>query len=147
MAEFINEQEQQEMAERGFKHVSLFSLSEINALKELYQNNFGHVEVKQLYSNHSGGVTPPDLTLRVSDAIEAIIGDTLRKSLKNFRFFLGAFINKQAKLEEELELHQDWNIVNEQVRPSIQIWIPLAPVNQQNGVLFVMEGSHRFYKN
>src|ERR1019366_1688140 len=147
MAELVDETAQKFLEKSGYNCLPLFSKEEIAALKNLYDQHFGRVEVKGMFSNHSLGVSSTGLTIEISKKMEAILGSSLKKKFKNFNFFLGAYISKQANLEEEFDLHQDWNIVNEQEKPSIQIWIPLTEVTPENGSLFVMQYSHRFYDN
>lgn len=43
------------------------------------------------------------------------------------------------------ELHQDFNMIDERIVPSIGLWIPLIDTNKQNGGLCVLPGSHNFF--
>jgi hypothetical protein len=43
-----------------------------------------------------------------------------------------------------LQPHQDWNIVDESMFRSFNVWIPLVDLNQENGAIMVMPGSHNW---
>jgi len=54
----------------------------------------------------------------------------------------GSFIVKPPGEESVLQPHQDWNIVDESVNRSYNVWVPLVDLNEKNGTILVMPGSH-----
>ena len=54
----------------------------------------------------------------------------------------GAFISKAPGEKGILPLHQDWNLVDEKKARSYNLWIPLVDVNEENGAMRLLVGSH-----
>lgn len=56
----------------------------------------------------------------------------------------GAFINKAPGPRGVLPPHQDWNIVDESLHRSFNVWVPLVDTDAANGAIQVLPGSHRW---
>jgi ectoine hydroxylase-related dioxygenase (phytanoyl-CoA dioxygenase family) len=64
--------------------------------------------------------------------------------LDRHRLVMCNFINKQAAQQSSVvEMHQDWTFVDESLYYSIGVWCPLVDVDEANGCLRVVPGSHR----
>jgi ectoine hydroxylase-related dioxygenase (phytanoyl-CoA dioxygenase family) len=83
------------------------------------------------------------------------IRDTLRRGLQSFydTFLVGykslneSFLVKPANTSDELLLHQDWCYTYEKKFQSLTLWMPLCDVDQNNGALFFLAGSHKWFNN
>lgn len=86
----------------------------------------------------------PDHSFRrkSSDFIKKIIANRLPDHLKSYQLLGGAFVVKPAHGKGILPPHQDWNLVDETVTRSYNLWIPLVDVNVSNGAVFVLPQSH-----
>lgn len=135
----------QALDEIGFCILPLFSPAQIEQIKAVYQTYFTGNKVAGLIASHSK--TGPELSLHVSASLKDIVMPSLEKQFSDFIFFLGGFMVKQANTSSEFPLHQDWNIVDETKFTSYQIWIPLELSSPDNGGIFVLPGSHRFFEN
>lgn len=51
---------------------------------------------------------------------------------------------KPASPDSELGPHQDFSVVDERKATSLYLWIPLEDMDERNGTLHVVPGSHRF---
>ncbi|MFN8321311.1 MAG: phytanoyl-CoA dioxygenase family protein [Chitinophagales bacterium] len=60
----------------------------------------------------------------------------------NSRWLNNIFMVKQAHTTGEFAMHSDWSIVDETQYSSINVWITLQDVNETNGGLWVLQGSH-----
>jgi ectoine hydroxylase-related dioxygenase (phytanoyl-CoA dioxygenase family) len=56
------------------------------------------------------------------------------------------FLSKNTGVESEMPPHQDWTIVDENSFHAVTTWIPLQDVDETNGALQVLPGSHLFSK-
>src|SRR5687767_5451043 len=63
--------------------------------------------------------------------------------LINFTPFGSSFLYKTPGSGSELAMHQDWTIVDETRHMALNIWVPLCDVDENNGALHVLPGSHR----
>ncbi|MDZ4667767.1 MAG: phytanoyl-CoA dioxygenase family protein [bacterium] len=71
---------------------------------------------------------------------------SLNKHFKDFKIGGGIFLLKGIG-ENSVSMHQDWNIVDETKHISFSIWSPLIDVDESNGCLHVIPGSHKWFKN
>lgn len=55
----------------------------------------------------------------------------------------GAFLAKGTGPDSGMSLHQDWCIVDERTGTSLAIWVPLIDVDEDNGAIQVLPGSHQ----
>lgn len=77
-----------------------------------------------------------------SDRIISSVDDTLKNKFENIDILGAAFIAKSPDSNSILPLHQDWNIVDEKLARSYNIWIPLVNVDANNGAMVVLPESH-----
>ena len=55
----------------------------------------------------------------------------------------GYVIKKACSPKSELPIHQDWSFVDEEKYSSIGLWCPLIDVDEQNGCIRLLKGSHK----
>ena len=83
----------------------------------------------------------------IQDKITEICGATVAEQMDDFRIIGGNFIMKGKGKASNCFMHQDWNIVDESKYHSLTIWIPLIDVDEDNGCLQVLPGSHRWFNS
>jgi hypothetical protein len=141
---FKNVHTESQFKQDGFVVLPLLNSTETNYLKTIFDNR---------YSQQFNGLQP---LLRIGDAHENIklhhqIGEFLSPILEKwflpFNFNANHFIVKGAQDSKAFRLHQDWNIVDENNFIAAHIWIALQNTDENNGSLFVLKGSHLYFKN
>ena len=115
---------------------------EIAALREAYERLESGVQMGFFASMFSADA-------QYRNAVDKVIKDIFARPLKNLvqqhRCLLGSFLEKKPVPESgEVPLHQDWTFVNETEFQSLNFWCPLEDVDERNGCLWVLPGSHRF---
>ena len=78
----------------------------------------------------------------LSDQAMAILSCRIESHFENIELLGGAFISKAPGEKGILPLHQDWNLVDEKKARSYNLWIPLVDVNEKNGAMRILVGSH-----
>ncbi|MFT4543879.1 MAG: hypothetical protein ACI9EQ_000329 [Bacteroidia bacterium] len=63
--------------------------------------------------------------------------------LKDHRIFNSVFIAKEKGNSTQFTLHQDWTVVDESKDYSINIWVPLKDVDENNGAVWLIPNSHK----
>ncbi len=108
---------------------------------------FAHTRVSSygVYTNNK-----EDLTAAQNKEIDAYITSVCMPSVQ--RYFKdykvgGSIFLLKGKGDESVPMHQDWNMVDEQESVSFAIWSPLVDVDENNGCLHVIPGSHRWFNN
>lgn len=78
----------------------------------------------------------------LSDQAMSILACRIESHFENIELLGGAFISKAPGEKGILPLHQDWNLVDEKHARSYNMWIPLVDVNEENGAMRILVGSH-----
>jgi ectoine hydroxylase-related dioxygenase (phytanoyl-CoA dioxygenase family) len=113
-------------------------------IDELDYKQFDGVGSIGYYSNPN--ILPQHINQRVNEFLINQSKNDISKHFLNYEIGGGILLLK-GKGEKEVLLHQDWNIVDETRYQSLAIWIPLIDVNNENGCLEVLPGSHRWFNN
>jgi hypothetical protein len=83
----------------------------------------------------------------ILDTQKAILKPFFEAHFSNYRTLTESYLIKPAQTENELLLHQDWCYTDEDKYQAYNVWIPLTDVNEENGALFFLKGSHLWFNN
>jgi len=87
-----------------------------------------------------------DYRWAVFETIRSSLQETVATILPGYRACLGAFISKAAGSEKSrVWLHQDYTFADPAEHTAVHIWVPLVDVDEHNGCLKVVAGSHTFF--
>jgi hypothetical protein len=136
---FQNPELKAEFAEKGYLMLPLLDQSGVKTLKQLYKSldqggNDGFFTSMNLENN--------DDRRRVDARIKELVAPKVESLLPGYRPLLGNFTIKDQRGDSDLRLHLDWSVVDERQFRAIGIWIPMEDVDEHNGALGVLEGSH-----
>ncbi len=139
---FRDEIVQQQFEVDGFVRFPFYTPKEINELLNLYQ---------QLHPKDEKGFFPSTFSKdksyrKIADEEIRRIGErSISHYLIDYRVVCGSFIVKSPGAESIMPVHQDMTLVDETEFTGINIWCPLVDLNDTNGVLYALKGSHRFF--
>ncbi|MEZ4854820.1 phytanoyl-CoA dioxygenase family protein [Flavobacterium sp.] len=130
-----------EFDKNGFVIVDFIGKDEIEFLEKKYyeihkKNNRGFYATTFL--------SDLDYRKRVDEVVSSIHNPALENHFENHKNFLGSFVTKNNEPKSELGLHQDLTLVDEDKFVPINVWCPLIDINENNGALRLLKGSHRF---
>ena len=132
---------QQQFDRDGYVKIPFTTAHNITTLSALYK------EIQpQSYPGFSSTIYNQNIALKqnISHRITDILNPSVTQLFHHFRPLGCSFLCKTPGPESFLPVHQDWTLVDESKYFSATIWIPLVETNEQNGVLKVLPGSHRF---
>lgn len=142
---FVNTSIQKEIAQNGFSVVDMITEKEIKELSKDFNEILSRndTEFDKLFWN-SGRVKSVAVRNLARKSIEKNIKPNLEK------FFLpekadlmgGVFVVKPLGSDGGLNPHQDSSHVEEDKYISVYAWCPMTDVNENNGALCVIPGSH-----
>jgi hypothetical protein len=127
----------------GFVCLDLLLPSDIAELTELYDRSSAAVSASSAWSFTA--MTDNVIYRRaMSDGIRSVVQPRLERVLDRCRAVIGNFFHKQPSSEEsQIHLHQDWSWIDERQHHSLSLWCPFQAVDETNGTLAVVPGSHR----
>jgi hypothetical protein len=82
---------------------------------------------------------------KVEEKLKKELLPSVSKIAKDFKVFTTSFVVKEPGKKNIVPPHQDWSFVDETKYCSATIWIPLQDVNEENGALGVIPGSHKLF--
>jgi len=115
------------------------SLDDVEELKKVFYDHHKSTPEGFYATTH---LADKKIRRKLSDAAMEIIGPKASEYFENIELLGGAFISKSPGDKGILPLHQDWNLVDEKLARSYNLWIPLVDMNEQNGTMRVLSESH-----
>lgn len=145
MEPLFNDPAQQSQFDRlGFVKIQLFDDSDVSALKSHYQaQKFSNSNNEDFFVTLDNA--HPENARRVTKGIEDLLFPKLEGVISDYQTFAGSFIVKEPGKTNAVPPHQDWTFVDESKYYSASIWTPLVDVNEENGALGVIPGSHTIF--
>ncbi len=137
---FVSDDLQRRFADDGAVALTLFTPDRVAALRE---------EVLRLYTGARTGWHSSNESMdhayrkRVHDALADVFTDALADVLDDHRLFNTSVLVKWPGQDGAMGTHQDWTFVDEDRFRSVTVWCPLVDVEQRNGALELLPGSHR----
>ncbi|MEL7207903.1 MAG: phytanoyl-CoA dioxygenase family protein [Actinomycetota bacterium] len=133
---------QEAFARDGFAVVPLVDDHGLRRLRELW-DDLAPDTVSGIYSNVHD--TSPENNRRVDALFRELFEPRVAELFVDCYVAGNTFLVKGVGEGSESKLHQDWNNVDEQEAISVALWCPLVDVDEHNGALQVLPGSHRLF--
>jgi hypothetical protein len=134
--------EQFKLEQAGYVVIDWLDDTEVQHLLKIYHS------VSHIFAGSGFAVSlmsaDMDYRQRLSQHVQSIFQPKLKTIFPDYRLCFGSLIVKHPNLPTSaVQMHQDWSFVDETQFASYGIWCPLVDVDQHNGCLSVVPGSHR----
>lgn len=138
--QFVNEKLQTTYNEQGFVTTPLLSQEEVKQLSDWFYAN-----QPDSGGNFQATIEIQDETyrLKVNAMVKDVIGSKIKKLLPGYRAIVGGYVIKPPAEGGIKKMHSDWQYTDEKVQPSFSVWVPLLPVDKENGAMMFIPGSHK----
>ena len=137
---FVSDDLQRRFADDGAVALELFTPDRAAALRDEVLGLYTGARTGWHSSNES---TDHAYRERVHDALADVFTDALADILDDHRLFNTSILVKWPGRDGAMGTHQDWTFVDEDRFRSVTVWCPLVDVEQRNGALELLPGSHR----
>ncbi len=139
---FKDDQMQKDFEKNGFIIVDFYSPKQVEEVKNLFFSLHTNDE-KGFFSS----VLSQDEQYRktVDTELKRIGHHCFEEILTNYKIVNGAFFVKYPGVESYLHAHQDMTLVDESKFNAISIWATTIDLTDENGVMYLLPGSHRFF--
>lgn len=143
---FANIEHQAHFEKYGYVKLPLLEEEDVKQLNDYYfEQNFDnkieagfHISLDNLNS---------DLVGEVGKKIRSILEPASEDIFSDTKVFTASYVIKEPGLKNIVPPHQDWTFVNEPEYCSLTMWTALVDVNEDNGALGVIPGSHRLFQH
>jgi|JI9StandDraft_1071089.scaffolds.fasta_scaffold58582_2 ectoine hydroxylase-related dioxygenase (phytanoyl-CoA dioxygenase family) len=123
---------------------NVFSVDTIRQLRSYYTDHFCP-PIGMSVTHHSE--TDCGKNSAVSNVVFELIRDKLDFLFEDYQELISHFAAKTGDGSGLLNFHQDWSIIEEELFAVAHCWIPLQEVDEKNGALAVLPGSHQVFSN
>jgi len=127
----------------GYIILPFLNLDEIEHFKKLYKD-YHEEDPEFFYKSYFS--SDNEYKRKIEQEITNIFDKRLGHLFVNHRSFGGMFVIKPPMEKGHFTAHQDWSFTDEDLYPSYNMWSPLSDVDEVNGNINVLKGSHRFLK-
>ena len=86
-----------------------------------------------------------DLKREIFEFTEQVFAKVIEEHFREVKKLGSTFLCKAPGQEGRVGVHQDWTVVDESKYDTVTIWVPTTEVNDNNGALRVLPGSHLFF--
>jgi hypothetical protein len=131
------------LSDEGFVLIPFLTDEEVNALKTFYFDYHESVLSGMYATAH---VPDIDLRMKMNNFIKDQFSRAVNEKFINAHALGGSYIAKGKGEAGTLHPHQDWNIVDEELYRSFNIWVPLVDLHENNGAICIMPQSHLWDK-
>ena len=139
---FSDPKMQEDFEKNGFVIVTFYAPEQIEEVKNLYHTLHPKDEKGFFPSAYSKDKNYRETT---DSELKRIGHQRFEELLLDYQIINGCFIVKSPGEDSYLHVHQDMTLVDESEFTGINIWTTTVDLTDENGVLYVLPGSHRFY--
>lgn len=139
-----NEQIKKALDKDGYISVPMLNAADVEQLMALFRKYYADDETKYFNSLYSEAA----IRREVSEEIERVFKPYIDKIFDNYQYVVGLLFikNPSPDADAEVPMHQDPTLLmDEDVNKHINIWCPLNDVDENNGALHMVAGSHLFF--
>jgi hypothetical protein len=143
---FKSAKHQKHFDDKGFVILDFLREKELKLLQDFYAQHLADIPKKEIYESSR------ENNAERNNEIQSIISQSFAWAYAEYfnpghTYFGGTFMVKAPGNSTTLPLHQDWSIIDEAQFNTVFIWCPIVPIRKENGGLFVLPGSHKFFHN
>jgi hypothetical protein len=139
---FKSDELQAEFQKNGYVIVDFYTPEEIKEAEDLYF---------RIHPSDAKGFVPgtyshdKEFRDEMDRELKRIGNRSIEHYLTDIKVVCASFIVKTPGPESGMSIHQDMTLVDESRFTGINIWVPLVDLSVENGALFILPGSHRFF--
>lgn len=137
------------LKKEGVVKIPFFTVDELKLLQEYYEHLHGSNNPPTLYYGIHMTIWHSDINYKmaVHNKLKELFQVACERNFKNYRAIGHQFITKLKGIETTFPIHQDWAIVDEDKYISLNLWFPLQDVDEKNGAMWIVKGSHKIKQN
>jgi hypothetical protein len=138
-----NKEADEQLLNDGYAIIPFLTIDEIKDLIDFFYQSHTDINEGLTATAHN-----PDINFRqkINQKITSVFERASTENFINIQPLGGTFMVKTKGESGKLYPHQDWNIVDEDLFRSFNVWVPLVDVSAANGSIQILPGSHLWHK-
>ena len=141
---FKNDELQERFEKNGFVVLPLLEKEEVDKLRTYYTEQEFDNKIEAGF-HISLDNQNEELVKEVGSRIKEVLIPKTVDLLDDCKIFTASYVIKEPGLQNIVPPHQDWTFVDEDQFCSATVWTALVDVNESNGALGVIPGSHKIF--
>lgn len=117
---------------------SFLAPADCDALARAHREIHGTLDV----GFYTSWFQPPEARVFTDREVRAVMGARLKRLFPDHRMIFGTFMSKGCEGETAFPLHQDPTFIDERHWTPVTFWAPLVDVDERNGCIHAVRGSH-----
>lgn len=136
---------QEGLDQDGVVTVPLLNADELQAVRDFYYTVNPDGVVPQLREGIHMTIwcSDPDYKAHIREELQRLLQPAMQRLFHDCRLVTPVFIVKVPGQQTTFPIHQDWSVVDETRHTALNVWVPLHDVDERNGGLWAVPGSHR----
>jgi hypothetical protein len=134
---------QRKFEEDGFIKLQLLSPAEVSELMAAYDavaDEHEKINIPYITTSHSNNA---ELIHHVDSILQKVIAPAIDKHMANYNLLFGNYLIKMPGAGSDTSPHQDITFVDESEFASVNIWVALQDISEENGCMYFLRGSHK----
>lgn len=127
----------------GYLVLDFYSTKQIDELINQFQEINPNLE-NDYFSTIDSSI---EIKYKINLLLKSFFEPFIESTFLERKYIFGAFTIKKSGDLSVKPSHQDWSFVDENKSQGIGLWCPLIDVNEKNGALGVLPGSHKYFFN
>ncbi|GIV34463.1 MAG: hypothetical protein KatS3mg031_1998 [Chitinophagales bacterium] len=141
---FHNKLYEEHFRKYGYVVTSFLSSGEVEQLKAIYEQ-YGDKRSRGFYLTLWDNQNV-ELRRQIHQLLQPVLFPKIQTMLVDCKTLINCFAVKNSAPASSWPVHQDDTFTDESQFVSLSVWIPLTDVDEHNGAMKVLEGSHLEYK-
>lgn len=133
---------QNQFEKDGYVIVNFYTDDKLNEVIKLYDEMHTSVQSGFFPSSYAEDKA---YRSKIDAELKSIGLQKLDEIFIDYQIMNGCFIVKQPNSDSYLHVHQDMTLVDESLFAGINVWTTTTDLTPDNGVLYLLPGSHRFF--
>ena len=143
---FIDPKLNEQFEKDGYCKLPLLQDEQIQALRQFAKSQLLTKEILNTdYGMYVSLEESPDLKSKALKSVQESVVPLLSEHLQDYQIHLGGYLIKAPDHSKYTFPHQDWTFIDNQTNDvSATVWISLYDLDEKNGTLGFLKGSHQF---
>lgn len=124
---------------KGYVTIPFLSASEVDELLDFYSSNDSGLKGGYHSSMFSKSV---EYRTKAHQLLYSYVNQKQQNILDRHKIIICTFLVKDPDHMSRVGLHCDWSLTDESKFQSIILWVPLCDVDEHNGAMYMLDGSH-----